>query len=95
MQITLKLVEHLEKLAKLRLKDDEVERIKKDMADILEYMKLLDEVDVSGYQGMTSPIETSLELREDQAIKFDASKILKEAPRLENNLIRVSSIHAK
>lgn len=95
MQITLELVEHLEKLAKLRLKDDEIERIKKDMVDVLEYMKLLDEADVSGYQAMTSPIETSLELREDLPIKFDASKILKEAPRLENNLIRVSSIHAK
>ncbi len=95
MQITDELVEHLETLAKLRLKDNEIERIKKDMTDILEYMKLLDEVDVSGYQAMTGPVESPLELREDRATKFDASKILKEAPKLENNLIPVSSIHAK
>ncbi len=95
MQINRELVRHLENLSKLRLKDDEIERIKKDMMDILEYMKLLDEVDVSGYQAMTSPIESPLKLREDRPIKFDASKILKEAPKLENNLIPVSSIHAQ
>jgi len=95
MEITDELVKHLENLAKLELKDDEVEKLKKDMENILEYMKLLDEVKVDEYEPMKSPIEESMRPREDVPLPFDPSKILKEAPRLEKNLIPVSSIHAK
>ncbi|WP_456400874.1 Asp-tRNA(Asn)/Glu-tRNA(Gln) amidotransferase subunit GatC [Mesoaciditoga sp.] len=95
MKITNELIEHLENLAKIKLEANEVERIKKDMEDILNYMKLLDEVNVDGYDAMRSPVEMNMEPREDRPIPFDSSKILKEAPKLENNLIPVSSIHAK
>lgn len=95
MEITNELIEHLENLAKIRLKVDEVNRIKKDMSNILEYMKMIDEVDVSGYEPMRSPIENPLELREDVPAKFDTSEIMKQIPKIKNGLIQVSSIHAK
>ena len=95
MEITNELIVHLERLAKIKLEEKEVEKIKKDMENILEYMKLLDEVDVQGFEPMRSPVEVKMEPRQDLPIPFDSSKILKEAPKLEDNLIPVSSIHAK
>ncbi len=95
MEINLELVEHLESLSKLRLRDEERKRLEKDMSDILEYMKMLDSVDVSGYSSMFTPIENDLELRKDLPAKSDGSKILSQAPKLEKNLIAVPSIYAK
>lgn len=92
MEITNELIKHLESLAKIRLKEDEVSKIKKDMSDILEYMKMIDEVDVSGYEPMRSPVENALELRKDVPVNFDASKIMKQVPKIKNGLIQVSSI---
>ncbi len=94
MDITNELVEHLENLAKLKLAEKEVENLKKDMASILDYMKLLDEVNVEGYEAMRSPVKENMKPREDVPIPSDPSKILREAPKLEKNLIKVSSIHA-
>jgi len=91
-EITNELIEHLENLAKIRLKESEVSRIKKDMSDVLEYMKMIDEVDVSGYEPMRSPVENPLELREDTPVRFDASEIMKQVPKIKNGLIQVSSI---
>lgn len=92
MEITNKLIKHLENLAKIQLKEEEVEKIKRDMANILEYMKMIDEVDVSKYDPMRSPLEESLRLREDVSKNSDAAEIMKQVPRIEDGLIRVSSI---
>ncbi len=95
MKITDDLVEHLENLAKLKLKDEEVESLKKDMESILEYMRLLDDVNVEEYEAMRSPFEEEMKPRQDEVREFDASKVLKEAPNLQDGLIKVSSIHGK
>ncbi len=95
MKITDDLVEHLENLAKLKLKDEEVESLKKDMESILEYMRLLDDVNVEEYEAMRSPFEEEMKPRQDEVRAFDASKVLKEAPNLQDGLIKVSSIHGK
>lgn len=95
MKINLDLTEHLEKLSKLRLRGGEREKIEKDMSDILEYMKMLDGVDVAGYNSMFTPIEGKLELRPDTPFKSDPSAILSQAPKKENGLISVPSIYVK
>ena len=95
MEINLELTEHLENLSKLRLRDDERERIERDMNDILEYMKMLDGVDVKGYGPMFTPIETELKLRDDTPRKNDPSAILSQAPKTEKRLISVPSIYVK
>ncbi len=95
MEITDELVEHLEKLSKLKLKVKEIEKMKKDMKEILEYMKLLDEVDVQGYSPLFTPIENPMKLRKDEFVAEDPSKILELVPRLKGDFVSVPSIYAK
>lgn len=95
MEITDELVDHLEKLSKLKLKNEEVEKMKKDMKEILEYMKLLDELDVKGYEPLFTPIEEPMKLRKDETAREDAKRILELVPRLRDNFVSVPSIYAK
>ncbi|BBJ27400.1 Asp-tRNA(Asn)/Glu-tRNA(Gln) amidotransferase subunit GatC [Athalassotoga saccharophila] len=95
MEITDELVEHLERLSKLKLREEEIEKMKKDMKEILEYMKLLDEVDVEGYSPLFTPIEDPMRLRKDEPVTEDPSKILELVPRLKGDFISVPSIYAK
>lgn len=94
-KITDELIEHLGKLAKLRLKREEIESLKVDMESILEYMKLLDDVDAKRYEAMRGPFEEEMKPRKDEVRPFEASKVLKGAPNLQDNLIKVSSIHGQ
>lgn len=43
-------VEHVAKLARLKLSDDEVKRFSGQLGDVLDYMKILEEADVSDVQ---------------------------------------------
>ncbi len=95
MEITDELIEHLENLSKLKLKDSEKEKMKIDMNEILEYMKLLDEVDVSGYDPLFTPIEDPMTLREDKSDQQDFSQILRLVPHLKGDLVLIPSIYAK
>ncbi len=64
------LLKHLEDLSRLKLKDEERLDLKKDIEDILQYMTLLDELELD-VDEMVSPIEKSLEPREDVVKAFD------------------------
>jgi aspartyl-tRNA(Asn)/glutamyl-tRNA(Gln) amidotransferase subunit C len=48
MALTLEEVRHVAKLARLRLSDAELEAMQQQLSAILDYMELLNEVDVSG-----------------------------------------------
>ena len=64
------LLKHLEDLSRLKLKDEERLDLKKDIEDILQYMTLLDELELD-VDEMVSPIEKYLEPREDVVKAFD------------------------
>ncbi len=95
MEITDELIAHLEMLSKLKLKSSEIEKMKTDMNEILEYMKMLDEVDVNGYEPLFTPIEDPMTPREDKPEQQDPSQILKLVPHLKGDLVSIPSIYAK
>lgn len=95
MEITDELIAHLETLSKLKLKSSEIEKMKTDMNAILEYMKMLDEVDVNGYEPLFTPVEDSMTPREDKPDQQDPSQILKLVPHLKDDLVLIPSIYAK
>lgn len=95
MEINDELIEHLENLSKLKLKSSEIEKMKTDMNSILEYMKLLDNVDVSGYDPLFTPIEVAMDPREDRSDQQESSRILKLVPHLKDDLVLIPSIYAK
>jgi len=87
------LLKHLEGLAKLELKEEERVGLKKDIEEILQYMTLLDQVDFDEEE-MISPVEKSLEPREDNFVQFEDSKLLRDLfPEREGNYLKVPRIY--
>lgn len=95
MDINDELMEHLENLSKLKLEESEIEKMKIDMNEILQYMKLLDESNVEGYEPMFTPIEGHMTPRKDEPCQQNASKLLKIMPHLKNDFLVIPSIYAK
>ena len=61
-------IEHLSKLALLELSEEEKEKLSKQLGDILEYFKKLNDLDTSNVDPTTHPIEgLSNVFREDES----------------------------
>lgn len=81
MSITIKEIEHLAKLSKLSLTDEEKERLTGEMAGVLEFAKTLDELDSSDILPTMHPGAASNVFREDIVKEsYDRREILKNAP---------------
>jgi aspartyl-tRNA(Asn)/glutamyl-tRNA(Gln) amidotransferase subunit C len=88
------LLAKLEKLSSLRIEDDNKEKMKSDIAQMLEFVNNLNEVDVSNVEATFSTISGGTPFREDVAIqnKEISDSILKNAPKSEDNYFVVPKI---
>ncbi len=78
----------MENLARMGLTTEEEEKLREDLQEILDYMKMLDEVDVSSVDPMYTPVEWSAPMRDSEVREFDSEKIRKNFPeRVGNHLI--------
>lgn len=83
----------LEKLTMLNFNEEEREIISKDMQKILDYMKLLDEYDITSEDAMVSPVELENAVRDDIPQKgMSREDFLKNAKNVKENLIAVPEI---
>ena len=57
MQITDELIGYIGDLSRLYLSDEEKERAKKDLSDVLDYTEKLNELDTEGLPEMSHPFE--------------------------------------
>lgn len=74
-------VEEIALLARLALTDDEIERLRGDLAAILAYMDTLQDVDTTGVAPMTHAVPMHLRLREDHiALSLPAEQVVASAP---------------
>jgi aspartyl-tRNA(Asn)/glutamyl-tRNA(Gln) amidotransferase subunit C len=84
-------VRRIAHLARLDLKEEEVEVFAKQMADILEFVKQLEELDTEGVEPFTSPLPTPM--REDVPGKpLTREKALMNAPEREGGFFVVPRI---
>jgi len=93
--ITKEEVEHLAKLARLGLTKKEKDKIQKDLSLILDYFKLLKEVNTGGIEPTSHPISAQPYLRKDEVLKQPSEKVQKLielAPQKEKGYIKVKSI---
>lgn len=68
-------------LAKLELSEEEKEQAKKDMANMLDYIDMLNELDTDGVEPMSHVFPVHNVFREDVVVNGDTrDKILKNAP---------------
>ncbi len=92
--ITIKDVEHVAKLARLELTEEEKELYTKQLGDVLKYVDQMNEVDTSDVKPMAQVIDFVNVMREDEVI-HDISKeeLMKNAPEEENGFFRVPKIN--
>lgn len=86
-------VEYVAKLARLELSEEEKIRFTKQLGNILDYFKQLNEVDTENVEPMTQAIPKINVMREDKVQPCDfLDKILANAPEEEDGYFRVPRI---
>lgn len=81
------LISKLQNLALIELKDEEKERIKKDIKNILEFFDKINQLDLSGVEPLFHPISTG-KLRKDEIEKpLSREEALMNVSKKENGYI--------
>jgi aspartyl-tRNA(Asn)/glutamyl-tRNA(Gln) amidotransferase subunit C len=93
MAVTIKEVEHIAKLAKLKFNDAEKEKLQGELNKVLQYIDKLDELDLTNVEPLENMNETENVFRED-AVKPGLTKeeALKNAPSKTDNFFKVPKV---
>ncbi|MCG3680722.1 Asp-tRNA(Asn)/Glu-tRNA(Gln) amidotransferase subunit GatC [Aliarcobacter butzleri] len=89
-----KLIAKLEKLSSLQVDDERKEKLKSELADIINFVENLNDIDVSNIEATFSTIEGGTPLREDiskQDLEL-SNHILNHAPKSEDGYFIVPKI---
>jgi aspartyl-tRNA(Asn)/glutamyl-tRNA(Gln) amidotransferase subunit C len=88
--ITDETIEYVGILAKLELSEEEKEQAKKDMASMLDYIDMLNELDTEGVEPMAHVFPVNNVFREDMIINGDdRDNILANAPAKKDGMFKV------
>lgn len=81
----------LARLARLNLTDEEAEAFRKELSDVLQYVALLDDVDVTGLEPTSQVTGLKNVMREDTVIDYGISPadLLRLAPKTQDGHIKV------
>jgi len=81
-------------LSRLKLTDEEVERYQNDLSAILNYVEILQKVDVSGLEPTSQVTGLSNVMRADEEIDYGTKpdKLMKNAPDTEAHQFKVKRI---
>lgn len=88
-------VKHIAKLARLDLKEQDLEKFQKEFSSILDYIEKLKEVNVNDVKPTTHSVLLENIVREDiPKIKDStiAESLLKLAPKVKNRFLKIKSI---
>lgn len=92
--ISVKDVEHVAKLARLELTEDEKELYTKQLGDVLKYVDQMNEVDTSSVAPMSHAVNFVNVMREDKVIyEHTKEELMSNAPMEENGFFRVPKIN--
>ncbi|GAP08243.1 aspartyl/glutamyl-tRNA(Asn/Gln) amidotransferase subunit C [Anaerolinea thermolimosa] len=93
MSLTRAEVEHIARLARLELTEEELSRFSEQLSSILDYAARLREIDTSTIPPTASVLDTGLPLREDiPAPSLDVTAVLRNAPQVEDHQFRVPPV---
>lgn len=93
MKLSREEVKHIALLARLGLSEEEMERFRGQLSNILENFEVLKQVDTSDVPPTAYPISLENVVREDEAApSFTQSEILANAPRQEEGCFRVRAV---
>jgi aspartyl-tRNA(Asn)/glutamyl-tRNA(Gln) amidotransferase subunit C len=90
-QLTREQILKLAKLSRLSLTEDEINKYQKELGDILDYVKRLESVDVSGLTPTYQVTGLSNVTREDTVVETqaDPKQLLNNSPKSQDGYIKV------
>lgn len=92
--ITTKDVEHVAKLARLELTEEEKEMFTHQLGDVLVHVEQMNEVDTQGVEPMNHPIDFTNVMREDVKIYENTrEELMANAPDVEGEFFKVPKIN--
>jgi aspartyl-tRNA(Asn)/glutamyl-tRNA(Gln) amidotransferase subunit C len=90
MKITTEMVDYISVLSRLKLGDEEKEKMTGELEQIIAYMDTLNELDTSGVEPMSHVFPVKNVMREDEVQpSFDRSELLKNAPKADEEAFLV------
>ncbi|MBX3494130.1 MAG: Asp-tRNA(Asn)/Glu-tRNA(Gln) amidotransferase subunit GatC [Parvibaculum sp.] len=93
MSVDQKTVRHIARLARIAVRDDELEALEKELNGILDWVEQLGEVDVTGVEPMTSAVETAMKMRDDVPATENLQKeVTRNAPGAEDGFYVVPKV---
>ncbi len=92
--IEIKDVEHVAKLARLELSEEEKIKFSKQLGDILKYVEQMNEVDTTGVEPMNHAVEFYNVMRKD-IVKYENTReeLMANAPDSESDFFKVPKIN--
>ncbi len=93
MSVDLSTVKRVARLARIKVDDEQAEKMTGELNAILGFVEQLDEVNIEGVEPMTSVVETSMKKRADgQTDGGYADKVVSNAPVSEDNFFMVPKV---
>ena len=81
MTIDLKTIKHISKLSRISVDDKKADKLAGDLNSIFDFIEKLNELNTDKVEPLTSVVETTLKLRNDEVKSKDIrDKILKNSP---------------
>jgi len=92
--ITIKDVEHVAKLARLELSEEEKAKFSKQLGDIIKYVEQMNTIDTTGVEPMSHAIPIVNVMREDIVVQeHTKDELMSNAPSKEDGFFRVPKIN--
>lgn len=88
-----KTIEHIAKLARLKITEEEVLEYSKQLERVIENFQKISMINTSGVEPLVTPTEIELYLRDDVVDqKFSPTEIIENAPSRSGNLFKVPPV---
>ena len=92
--ITIKDVEHVARLARLELTEEEKVKYSEQLGDVLNHVEKMNEVDTEGIEPMNHPIDFVNVMREDNKIYENTrEELMSNAPDVEGDFFKVPKMN--
>jgi aspartyl-tRNA(Asn)/glutamyl-tRNA(Gln) amidotransferase subunit C len=93
MSIDRKTVRRIARLARIKVSDDDLPRLEGELNSILKWIEMLNEVDTTDVDPMTSVVKISMKMRDDVVTEgADPAQVTANAPRTEDGFYVVPKV---
>jgi aspartyl-tRNA(Asn)/glutamyl-tRNA(Gln) amidotransferase subunit C len=93
MQVDEKTVRKIARLARIKVTDAEAQSLQGELSGILDWVKMLDEVNTDGVEPLTSVVAMQLRQREDKVTDGEkAAEVTQNAPMTEDGFFVVPKV---